>query len=127
MIRRPPRSTRTDTLFPYTTLFRSPRGARAYALRGPLVFPVRLVLPAPETKDGSPTATRWCFQGHHTSLSRRSPRRTMLSLVLPAGATRPERLRHVDTGSRFLDSRLDRGGHRPLGLGNTAETVPSKK
>src|SRR3546814_5775010 len=28
MIRRPPRSTRTDTLFPYTTLFRSCRGAR---------------------------------------------------------------------------------------------------
>src|SRR3546814_9794597 len=26
MIRRPPRSTRTDTLFPYTTLFRSPGG-----------------------------------------------------------------------------------------------------
>src|SRR3546814_17793093 len=30
MIRRPPRSTRTDTLFPYTTLFRSPS---AVALR----------------------------------------------------------------------------------------------
>src|SRR3546814_19547316 len=34
MIRRPPRSTRTDTLFPYTTLFRSPglswRRARAW-------------------------------------------------------------------------------------------------
>src|SRR3546814_7318651 len=30
MIRRPPRSTRTDTLFPYTTLFRSPvHAARA--------------------------------------------------------------------------------------------------
>src|SRR3546814_8380154 len=28
MIRRPPRSTRTDTLFPYTTLFRSPHHAR---------------------------------------------------------------------------------------------------
>src|SRR3546814_15683984 len=27
MIRRPPRSTRTDTLFPYTTLFRSDRRA----------------------------------------------------------------------------------------------------
>src|SRR3546814_17114889 len=26
MIRRPPRSTRTDTLFPYTTLFRSGKG-----------------------------------------------------------------------------------------------------
>src|SRR3546814_8968484 len=29
MIRRPPRSTRTDTLFPYTTLFRSHRGVDA--------------------------------------------------------------------------------------------------
>src|SRR3546814_1492528 len=28
MIRRPPRSTRTDTLFPYTTLFRSPHRRR---------------------------------------------------------------------------------------------------
>src|SRR3546814_1980387 len=28
MIRRPPRSTRTDTLFPYTTLFRSRYGAK---------------------------------------------------------------------------------------------------
>src|SRR3546814_10529786 len=27
MLRRPPRSTRTDTLFPYTTLFRSVQGA----------------------------------------------------------------------------------------------------
>src|SRR3546814_1673369 len=44
MIRRPPRSTRTDTLFPYTTLFRSrhpadpevgrQRGAGAEALKG---------------------------------------------------------------------------------------------
>src|SRR3546814_4093108 len=31
MIRRPPRSTRTDTLFPYTTLFRSPGDAKAAA------------------------------------------------------------------------------------------------
>src|SRR3546814_5982235 len=33
MIRRPPRSTRTDTLFPYTTLFRSPRAGRHPARR----------------------------------------------------------------------------------------------
>src|SRR3546814_17424015 len=32
MIRRPPRSTRTDTLFPYTTLFRSP-GSRRHPAR----------------------------------------------------------------------------------------------
>src|SRR3546814_3406748 len=35
MIRRPPRSTRTDTLFPYTTLFRSTRW------RSPAVRPRR--------------------------------------------------------------------------------------
>src|SRR3546814_21195464 len=33
MIRRPPRSTRTDTLFPYTTLFRSMRDVDDHALR----------------------------------------------------------------------------------------------
>src|SRR3546814_6703282 len=31
MIRRPPRSTRTDTLFPYTTLFRSHRSVKIRA------------------------------------------------------------------------------------------------
>src|SRR3546814_4674920 len=34
MIRRPPRSTRTDTLFPYTTLFRSPSEALELSLIG---------------------------------------------------------------------------------------------
>src|SRR3546814_12400447 len=34
MIRRPPRSTRTDTLFPYTTLFRSPGASIALAATG---------------------------------------------------------------------------------------------
>src|SRR3546814_10521734 len=32
MIRRPPRSTRTDTLFPYTTLFRSHTQSAGYCL-----------------------------------------------------------------------------------------------
>src|SRR3546814_1679250 len=36
MIRRPPRSTRTDTLFPYTTLFRSPAGTAGGAVRAGL-------------------------------------------------------------------------------------------
>src|SRR3546814_2873057 len=34
MLRRPPRSTRTDTLFPYTTLFRSTRGTGRQWTRG---------------------------------------------------------------------------------------------
>src|SRR3546814_12467756 len=41
MIRRPPRSTRTDTLFPYTTLFRSQQsvdGAEAALRRDPALI-----------------------------------------------------------------------------------------
>src|SRR3546814_1042650 len=40
MIRRPPRSTRTDTLFPYTTLFRSGRafaGQHGHQRRVPII------------------------------------------------------------------------------------------
>src|SRR3546814_6602247 len=41
MIRRPPRSTRTDTLFPYTTLFRSrpPPHLRENAIETPVPRP----------------------------------------------------------------------------------------
>src|SRR3546814_17171742 len=42
MIRRPPRSTRTDTLFPYTTLFRSPLELSP-TFSKPERFPLRLV------------------------------------------------------------------------------------
>src|SRR3546814_9509297 len=38
MIRRPPRSTRTDTLFPYTTLFRSADGQIYAMAQGNLVI-----------------------------------------------------------------------------------------
>src|SRR3546814_6756877 len=43
MIRRPPRSTRTDTLFPYTTLFRS--------AGKPVRHPARLAVPGPRDVD----------------------------------------------------------------------------
>src|SRR3546814_1367906 len=45
MIRRPPRSTHTDTLFPYTTLFRSHR-APLRGLGVPLPSPAQVRLPA---------------------------------------------------------------------------------
>src|SRR3546814_7507418 len=41
MIRRPPRSTRTDTLFPYTTLFRSWRSEMRFRTRKAGVLQVR--------------------------------------------------------------------------------------
>src|SRR6056297_2913444 len=47
MIRRPPRSTRTDTLFPYTTLFRSPPRCRPSAGRTSTDDPGRFPEAAP--------------------------------------------------------------------------------
>src|SRR3546814_2080458 len=46
MIRRPPRSTRTDTLFPYTTLFRSQWAQRDFEAIGDEAF-----VPASQTRD----------------------------------------------------------------------------
>src|SRR3546814_1845510 len=46
MRRRPPRSTRTDTLFPYTTLFRSPD-----AISSPIIEHCAKANPCPATAD----------------------------------------------------------------------------
>src|SRR3546814_1548047 len=62
MIRRPPRSTRTDTLFPYTTLFRSPAecgdsGKKpgpmgpGFFVRTSLAVPARCLTPAQRVSD----------------------------------------------------------------------------
>src|SRR3546814_2951508 len=48
MIRRPPRSTRTDTLFPYTTLFRSTRLKRLSARGFYRIFAKIGEMPLPE-------------------------------------------------------------------------------
>src|SRR3546814_10989550 len=57
MIRRPPRSTRTDTLFPYTTLFRSWTGAVGRAT----------------TFNGAPATTRACAALGDALLATTSP------------------------------------------------------
>src|SRR3546814_4165923 len=44
MIRRPPRSTRTDTLFPYTTLFRSQTEGKRKVSRQILLYNLQMIL-----------------------------------------------------------------------------------
>src|SRR3546814_2245137 len=67
MIRRPPRSTRTDTLFPYTTLFRSPPSDMMSALT-PWN---RMTTNAAKTPRGkvkiATSAERTCRSEEHTS------------------------------------------------------------
>src|SRR3546814_2684308 len=59
MIRHPPRSTRTDTLFPYATLFRAPRQGMT-----PMALPVAgsvtvIVFPDAESTHLPPTNARF--------------------------------------------------------------------
>src|SRR3546814_2630858 len=77
MIRRPPRSTRTDTLFPYTTLFRSRRMVAALAPGGVAVifdneadsrFGRRMALRKLVTRySGLPLVPRYYRSEEHTS------------------------------------------------------------
>src|SRR3546814_4420307 len=57
MIRRPPRSTRTDTLFPYTTLFRSHRPERSTGPSGPS-SPETYICARPDRQAGQRKARR---------------------------------------------------------------------
>src|SRR3546814_16455873 len=89
MIRRPPRSTRTDTLFPYTTLFRSMgdrRGAALVARRIP-----RLRLASAELRGRSGDRGRDTLR----SGGRRNPRDRRASRLGcdPAAPCRTARLR----------------------------------
>src|SRR3546814_16979430 len=59
MIRRPPRSTRTDTLFPYTTLFRSSVSFSSFGIASTMVgmrFNKAILDDAETKKDKTPTA-----------------------------------------------------------------------
>src|SRR3546814_6906341 len=69
MIRRPPRSTRTDTLFPYTTLFRSPSSV------------IVTVSPCSRPEEGKPVrlAGRSSLVGHERSLLSQSGAKAYLS------------------------------------------------
>src|SRR3546814_10447538 len=65
MIRRPPSATRTDTLFPYTTLFRS--AARSDAARRRLLFPTALPVRRGAVRTGVSAARRDGRSEEHTS------------------------------------------------------------
>src|SRR3546814_1288225 len=72
MIRRPPRSTRTDTLFPYTTLFRSP--APESGLHPELENPAGRSSPGPAARKASPYGP--AGPAHRISASARSEEHT---------------------------------------------------
>src|SRR3546814_4208264 len=98
MIRRPPRSTRTDTLFPYTTLFRSlgrdRRRHTAPGERGDAVRGDARTRHIERDRIGEP---------HDAHLRRRI-------IGLPEVADQPRGRGEVDEGARTLILEMERGG-----------------
>src|SRR3546814_8845007 len=105
MIRRPPRSTRTDTLFPYTTRFRSlhRRHAAPVALRRDR-DPYRRAVDEPRTGAGKAVSLR---PGRTMSAARRSQylaHHILRAPVAPPPVVLAERTVHI---ARFAGHRRD--------------------
>src|SRR3546814_10780015 len=116
MIRRPPRSTRTDSLFPYTTLFRSPfRHTHTGAIRAVASWPgQRVVL---RHAVAGPGSHFWAAERHQfrARLALHAGRlRGLDGVVLPG----VELLGHADPGTsrggpvRHRDRKTDRKSTR---------------
>src|SRR3546814_16149194 len=118
MIRRPPSSTRTDTLFPYTTLFRSRSAlpstvsvATASVFAMPVVRPAVLALPPVFTHHLAPGISAWlrdypfddaAFAAHPDLPDRKS---------VVSGKSVSVR---VDLGGRrFIKTKNERHHHKP--------------
>src|SRR3546814_18737838 len=116
MLRRPPRSTRTDTLFPYTTLFRSAQFAGpGHEIQALGVLVLVLAVHRARHVDGSSWSCRGCASSSvligaglpsADSSSRATQRRASLSRTKARGATSSPR-----SGSRVSRGGVDPGAH----------------
>src|SRR3546814_19716780 len=116
MIRRPPRSTRTDTLFPYTTLFRSPMRWRRKTWRGArprFVPPVRAELV--EAPFFSGNAGQEDENGPSTSSGRTDVGGCLLKAAVLFEAGQPLRTEEVAIGKP--------GPHEEVGIATGRESV----
>src|SRR3546814_13942013 len=91
MLRRPPRSTRTATLFPYTTLFRSSRTDAGIARKHDLVRPARHGLRPCEGKPPRMIARQLALQRRFIAKAFGHPRGDHADLAeqLPAAGSGP--------------------------------------
>src|SRR3546814_10096172 len=120
MIRRPPRSTRTDTLFPYTTLFRSLARRKVFSADGTLVAEDHEAWLAQEVArdlgNVAATCARLDAAGYRLTICQI----TSLFIVAPGNSGEPSAFRKVEDAleDEILDRALKPGRswsvHRPL-------------
>src|SRR3546814_21099438 len=127
MIRRPPRSTRTDTLFPYTTLFRSFTDSAiathlnlrrlASVMSGKMSGFIAILCTATEPTPPAPIT--------RTLLIVKNLLRLAMRLVLYAAPYRPKARKSVVWGES-VSVRVDLGGRRMIKKKTTLRMDPTK-
>src|SRR3546814_2037297 len=105
MIRRPPRSTRTDTLFPYTTRFRSDRRVLGHTVRTARKWLEQAGAPLCPIEDhGQMSQSRWTTTARMRATRGKNPPNQMTTLQLTNPANPPPILpapqERNDMGSR---------------------------
>src|SRR3546814_4782882 len=113
MLRRPPRSTRTDTLFPYTTLFRSDG---RYPLDGALAAGVGSALAPSIGFSGDGDTGLWQPASNTLGFATNGAERARITSSgnFGIGATAPAALLHVrGGGAGATQLRLDSGATQP--------------
>src|SRR3546814_7888205 len=95
MIRRPPRSTRTDTLFPYTTLFRS-AAILEQPGQGLVIGEIELADPGPHEVLIDTRACGMCHRSEeHTSELQSLMRISYAVFCLKKNKTKKEQINHT--------------------------------
>src|SRR3546814_7791789 len=118
MIRRPPRSTRTDTLFPYPTLFRSPvRDGGEHPLGRIAAQPVEI-----DARHGPPSP-RPSLRGAEGDAAIQRGRKAALDGFASLAMTRQRALSFVMIGDEPVEQAHAIAG-RALGLGRAVLVVP---
>src|SRR3546814_12562557 len=121
MIRRPPRSTRTDTLFPYTTLFRS--GREAPVREHPWPQPALDELPGDEgqEQDRNDAQHRFTMDITRVACEQREEQRR------ERDAAEVEQRRRDDARGNIAARKAARGGRRLHGRGQYAEDEETER
>src|SRR3546814_17794144 len=118
MIRRPPRSTRTDTLFPYTTLFRSPPRRRGSLPRCDRISPL-------EVPDIDPQSQRRAYK-HVIAFHRpRPPGHLVDRQVADVPAVHHRHPAGAAGGEHVSSVLAERAGHHPGDGDRLGPAVPS--
>src|SRR3546814_2135831 len=108
MIRRPPRSTRTDTLFPYPTLFRSHRGCPLFTApcrgSGPLIDRAFMTLPSQDTSGCS----RYVIPRNERSEEHTSELQSLMRISYAVFCLKKKNIKNNHQHTRLNSSRYDR-------------------